>query len=298
MEIDRKLKTALDESRLLILGAQVLFGFQFQSVFQDEFSTLPAESQDLQGLGLLLLLTSIGLLVAPSLFHQIACGGESRYRAIRAATTLTGASLLPLSVGLGVSTYVVFEHMFDRSAGLAVGSTLTLVALGLLYGWGLLLRPFQEAAPVPDEAETPLRIRIEQLLTEARVMIPGAQALLGFQFIATLTKSFGDLPPTARYVHAGGLCAVALAATLLMTTAALHRLAFKGEDRESFFKIGSRLVVGAAIPLAIGIAADIYVVFMKIAHSEGPAATAAAVAFLLLLSLWFVLPLWMRNRVA
>jgi hypothetical protein len=29
MDLDKKLKTALDESRLLILGAQVLFGFLF-----------------------------------------------------------------------------------------------------------------------------------------------------------------------------------------------------------------------------------------------------------------------------
>ena len=35
MDLDQKLKTALDESRLLILGAQVLFGFAFQAVFQD-----------------------------------------------------------------------------------------------------------------------------------------------------------------------------------------------------------------------------------------------------------------------
>jgi hypothetical protein len=33
MDLDKKLKTALDESRLLILGAQVLFGFFFQAVF-------------------------------------------------------------------------------------------------------------------------------------------------------------------------------------------------------------------------------------------------------------------------
>ena len=33
MEMERKLRIALDESRLLILGAQVLFGFQFQGVF-------------------------------------------------------------------------------------------------------------------------------------------------------------------------------------------------------------------------------------------------------------------------
>jgi hypothetical protein len=41
MQIDAKLKTALDESRLLILGAQVLFGFQFETVFQELFANIP-----------------------------------------------------------------------------------------------------------------------------------------------------------------------------------------------------------------------------------------------------------------
>jgi Family of unknown function (DUF6328) len=45
MDLDRKLKTALDESRLLILGAQVLFGFLFQAVFQDLFRDVPPASQ-------------------------------------------------------------------------------------------------------------------------------------------------------------------------------------------------------------------------------------------------------------
>ena len=37
MNVESRLKTALDESRLLILGAQVLFGFQFEAVFQERF---------------------------------------------------------------------------------------------------------------------------------------------------------------------------------------------------------------------------------------------------------------------
>jgi hypothetical protein len=52
MDLDRKLKTALDESRLLILGAQVLFGFLFQAVFQDLFKDVPPASQGLQCVGL------------------------------------------------------------------------------------------------------------------------------------------------------------------------------------------------------------------------------------------------------
>jgi hypothetical protein len=44
-QMDEKLKTALDESRLLILGAQVLFGFLFQAVFQDLFKEVPPVSR-------------------------------------------------------------------------------------------------------------------------------------------------------------------------------------------------------------------------------------------------------------
>jgi hypothetical protein len=39
-ELSRKLKTVLDETCLLILGAQVLFGFQFEAVFQEMFTSV------------------------------------------------------------------------------------------------------------------------------------------------------------------------------------------------------------------------------------------------------------------
>jgi hypothetical protein len=45
MEISKKLKIALDETRMEVLGVQILIGFQFRSVFQNSFDTLPAWSQ-------------------------------------------------------------------------------------------------------------------------------------------------------------------------------------------------------------------------------------------------------------
>ncbi len=95
------------------------------------------------------------------------------------------------------------------------------------------------------------------------MIIPGGQALLGFQFVATLMKSFEALPESTKIVHLVALSAVALSVVLLMTPAAVHRLAFQGEDDEDFFRIGSRLVISAALPLALGIAAEVYVVFSK-----------------------------------
>ena len=44
MDLADKLKMALDEGRLLILGAQVVFGCQFQMVFQERFQDAPRES--------------------------------------------------------------------------------------------------------------------------------------------------------------------------------------------------------------------------------------------------------------
>jgi hypothetical protein len=98
MDLDRKLKTALDESRLLILGAQVLFGFLFQAVFQDLFKDVPAASQALQCAGRFMLL-SICLLIAPSLYHQIIFDGETRPGALAYASRFVGGSLLPLTLG-------------------------------------------------------------------------------------------------------------------------------------------------------------------------------------------------------
>jgi hypothetical protein len=40
MSLRHKVKAGLDETRLLILGAQVLFGFQLTSVFQEGFAEL------------------------------------------------------------------------------------------------------------------------------------------------------------------------------------------------------------------------------------------------------------------
>jgi hypothetical protein len=45
MKLERRLKTARDQTRLPILEAQVLFGFAFHGAFQELFGALPAASR-------------------------------------------------------------------------------------------------------------------------------------------------------------------------------------------------------------------------------------------------------------
>ena len=295
MDVESRLKTALDESRLLILGVQVLFGFQFEAVFQELFPDIPASSRYVHSAGLVLLLVSVCLLIAPSLFHQIMFDGESRPAALGVATTLTGASLLPLTIGLGIAAFVTFEHLFSRTVGILAGSSFTTIALALLYGLGFALRRDQKS-PMPKMPDnTSLKSKIEQMLTEARVIIPGGQALLGFQLIATLTKAFNELPATFKYIHCAGLCAVALSVVLLMTPAAVHRIGFHGEDDPDFFRIGSQLVIAASIPLAVGISADVAVVLFKTTDNAGEAMAAGIATLFAVLGFWLAYPLWRRT---
>ena len=293
-ELDAKLKTALDESRLLILGAQVLFGFAFQAAFQELFAEVNAAGRTMQILALGLLSLSVALLIVPSLYHQIACRGRTLHKALGVATFFAGWSLLPLTLGLGASAYVVFARFAGNEIGLAFAGLLTATGLSLLYGLGFSLRKRRKA--LPPESETSLKTKIEQLLTEARVIIPGGQALLGFQFVATLTKAFDNLPDEMKWLHAAALAAVALSVLLLMTPAALHRLAFHGEDDPEFSEIGSRLVVAAAFPLALEISADVAVVTYKITERSAISLMIAGGAPMVFLAVWYVYPLVARER--
>ena len=144
---------------------------------------------------------------------------------------------------------------------------------------------------------TLLKTKIEQLLTEARLIIPGGQALFGFQFIDMLTPGFDRFPENAKIVHALALCLIGMNVIVMMTPAALHRLSFGGEDSAGFLTVGAALVTIGPAFLAAGISAEIYVVFIK-ALNHPPAAIAAAIAAgLVLLSFWYVWPLALRRSV-
>ncbi len=115
MKLDKKIKTALDETRLLILGSQVLFGFMFQSVVQEGFKDLAATSQYLLGACLTLMVVSIGCLIAPSMQHRIVEQGQSTRRLEGATSRLAEWSLVPLLMSLGLALFVVFDRIFGST---------------------------------------------------------------------------------------------------------------------------------------------------------------------------------------
>src|ERR1700720_3476468 len=94
-DLDKKVKTALDETRLLILGAQVLFGFQLNGVFQEAFADLSFTSRLLNCAGQLFMAIAIALLIAPSMQHRIVEDGQDTNRILAVTTRFAGLALLP-----------------------------------------------------------------------------------------------------------------------------------------------------------------------------------------------------------
>ena len=135
------------------------------------------------------------------------------------------------------------------------------------------------------------------MLTEARVLLPGAQALFGFQMAVLLTEAFADLPASSKLLHAVALCCIALAVILLMAPASIHRITFRGENTKSFHRIGSRFVIASAIPLAAGITGDLYVAVTKALDSAAAGAVLAIATSALLVTLWFIRPLMHRKSI-
>ena len=297
--LGRKIKTALGETRLLILGAQILFGFHFNAAFQDGFPGLALPSRYLHTLAFFAMACTIGCLIAPSMQHRLVERGHATTRMLRVTTRFAAAALVLFALALGMDLYIVVEHRFGLFWGLLIGIGLGTMALLFWYGAEWMLRPSgRKEDKMPSQEDTPLEARVEQMLTEARVLIPGAQALFGFQLGVMLMDAFGQLPATAKAVHTAALCCIVIAIILLMAPAAFHRVTFGGQDTEEFYRLGSRLVVAGAVPLAAGIAADLDVAIQSSLGSQPIAMAVAIVVGLVLAGLWFIYPLVLRAKLA
>jgi hypothetical protein len=109
MQIAQLVKTALDETRMLVLGAQILLGFEFSGVFRDGFESLPMHARYLDGIALLLMIITVAFLITPESYHQIVDIGTDTGRFHRLISRMAGVSLLPFALSLGIALFITGE---------------------------------------------------------------------------------------------------------------------------------------------------------------------------------------------
>lgn len=296
-ELADKVGLSLDEDRMLVLVVQVLIGFQFRGAFEAGFDRLPPAAQyvKLTSFGLLLITLAMLLTVPP--YHRMVEQGDNTVGFATLVTRLIGCALLPFAVALGCDVGLVSGHLFGTSGGLLAGIVTALTAVFFWYGVQIIARYKgygRSSMKQEKPAKTSLTDKIKQILTEARIILPGAQALLGFQLSGVFTDAFEKLEPSSKLIHFVALTCVALAVILLMTPPAYHRIVEKGEDTDRFHRIANRFVISAMVPLALGITSDFYVVVQKVMHSSAISAAIAGAMLLLFYGCWFLYP-WSQS---
>lgn len=305
-EMKGKLKISLDESRMLVLGMQVLVGFGFNSVFAEGFEKLPELSQHIKLVALGLFLVALAFSMSPAPFHQLVGRGNNSPASLRHVTWALGVALLPFAMGLGLDVFVAVEQVAGTTAGIAGGMVAFIFAILLWYGLAWAQKSaesyrrheevMRRVEKDKEAQKAELKDKIEFAITEARVVLPGAQALLGFQFLTMLTAAFDRLPAELKYLHLASLGAIAVSTMLLIAPAAFHRLAEQGENTERLHTYATRMVLGAMAFLALGIVGDLFVVVWRVTGSPAVAGVASLITLALFYGIWFGYSLLRRNQ--
>jgi hypothetical protein len=148
-----------------------------------------------------------------------------------------------------------------------------------------------------ERQELSLNDAATHVLEECRTVVPGMQALFGFQLIAVFSAKFGEqLSLAERLLHLAAIVLVTIAIVLVMAPAALHRQAEPSAVSQRFITISSRLLMASMAPLAVGICLDVYVIARVIAGSRLVAGLVAAFLLGVFLVFWLLLPRAVRRR--
>ncbi len=199
---EERVKAALSEVRSLALGAQILLGFQYRAAFEPNFPSLLPASQYLQVAALVLLVASMACMIAPAPYHRIVAGGEATAGMERYTKRMAMLALVPFALALAADFGVALPDQLGLPLACTLGAVVALVAA--LCWFGPALVPRRKGDPQEDQMIS-TKEKITELLTESRIILPGVQALLGFQFASYLTQAFEKLPPAAKAVNTASL---------------------------------------------------------------------------------------------
>ncbi|HYG54621.1 MAG TPA: DUF6328 family protein [Burkholderiales bacterium] len=134
------------------------------------------------------------------------------------------------------------------------------------------------------------------ILEECRMVLPGIQALFGFQLVAVIDDGFEKLSGTQQLMHLGAIALVVLAIALVMAPAALHRQAEPETVSERFIWLTSNLLLAGMFPLMLGICLEVYIVAELITANNAFALALAALFLAVFSTLWIAVPLREKRR--
>jgi Family of unknown function (DUF6328) len=302
--LNEQIRDALNESRVLVLGVQVLLSFHYTCSMEPSFRQLPASSQKLQLMALVLLLLVFAVFVSPVPFHLLAYNGNNSQHLLKYVKKSLAVGLMPFAASLAMDVFISVD--WATGPGFAAILAIALFGMALFFWYGLEIARVQrketlemsnyDQQPANQRLKSDLEHKIEHVLTEARIVLPGARALLGFQFVAVLLGGFEELPKSSQYVYVISLTLVVVSIILLMMPAVYHRIVESGRPTERFYRVASNAIVSSMVFLAIGTCGDFLIVARRVTSSFTWSCIATAVLILCFYGLWFGVSLYAKNE--
>ena len=151
---DKELIELLNELRVALPGAQVLFAFLLVVPFSSRFE---ADRTEKVAYVIALLATLMGtiLLMAPSAYHRLRWREKNKERMLRTSNRLAIGGIVAIAVAMSASVFLVTDVLLPRwaSALLTVGA-----AFGFALAWFALplAQPYDRWDDEEDEVEAML----------------------------------------------------------------------------------------------------------------------------------------------
>jgi hypothetical protein len=134
-----------------------------------------------------------------------------------------------------------------------------------------------------------------ELLNEIRVVLPGVQVLFAFLFAAPFANGWKQVTELQSRVYVASILSAAMASAFLIAPTTYHRLTFRMGFKERLIRTGNVCLLAGTLMLACSMSLALWVV-IAVVFSDGWALVISLAVAVVLLGLWYVFPLSLRER--
>jgi hypothetical protein len=148
-----------------------------------------------------------------------------------------------------------------------------------------------------ETEEERLDRNLSELLQELRVALPGVQVLFAFLLAVPFQQNFEKITGFQKGAYFGTLICTAIAAVMLISPSAYHRLTFRYQQKRRLIFYANRFSIVGLVFLALAMTGAIMLITDVLFGGTATALMTAA-ALLFFGFFWFALPLQRRFRLA
>jgi hypothetical protein len=148
-----------------------------------------------------------------------------------------------------------------------------------------------------ETEEERLDRNLSELLQELRVALPGVQVLFAFLLAVPFQQGFEKITSFQKDVYFGTLICTAIAAVLLISPSAYHRVTFRYQQKRRLVFYANRFSIVGLIFLALAMTGAIMLI-TDVLFGQTATIVVSALAALTFGFFWFALPLQRRLRLA